>query len=259
MKLESIEELQEFLTRALQDGVWGRLLDRGSAWAVMRQAGELPADAPPFGKTIETDLAEYGFSVLRAAIASREADGQAELTRKAFEQAGMAFEAIVRNGAPDSAERGFYRVIAAAAYHLGGYSAIAYSLLSQHYADANMGPGEDALMRLILRDLDALRTHAKHWLQDDLNKDETLAGSLEADGLEMNDVVASVINSTICRALSYFDFALQTGNGTLLEAAKDMLRGGIRLSESSGAVPLWWISRLCLHPCSSHLEALASR
>ena len=45
----------------------------------------------------------------------------------------------------------------------------------------------------------------------------------------------------------YFDFALQTGDHSSFETAKDLLRGGSRLAESSTAVPSWWISRLCLH------------
>ena len=64
--METIDELQEFLTEAIRDGVWGQLLDRGTAWSIMRQEGQLPQDAPSLGETIDTDLAEYGFSVLRA-------------------------------------------------------------------------------------------------------------------------------------------------------------------------------------------------
>ena len=123
--METTEELQEFLTEAIQDDVWGQLLDRGTAWAIMRQAGQLPQDAPPLGKTIDTDLAEYGFSVLRAALALKEAAGPAEISQRAFEKAAVAFECLVRNGPPEAVERGFYRVIAGAAYHLAGYSAIA--------------------------------------------------------------------------------------------------------------------------------------
>ena len=70
--METIEELQQFLQGVTADGVRGQLLDRGTAWSLIRQEGELPADAPQLGAAIETDLAEYGFSVLRAALALRE-------------------------------------------------------------------------------------------------------------------------------------------------------------------------------------------
>ena len=55
--MEASDELQAFLTKATQDGVWGRLLDRGAAWSIMRQAGVLPEDAPPLGEQIDIDRA----------------------------------------------------------------------------------------------------------------------------------------------------------------------------------------------------------
>jgi len=59
--LETVEELEGFLTATTREGVRGRLLARGEARAIMRDAGQLPLDAPPFAQTIDTDLAEYGF------------------------------------------------------------------------------------------------------------------------------------------------------------------------------------------------------
>ncbi|MBP8279072.1 MAG: hypothetical protein KAX55_19480, partial [Propionivibrio sp.] len=153
--METSDELQAFLARATQDGVWGRLLDRGAAWSIMRQAGVLPEDAPPLGEQIDIDLAEHGFSILRAALSLRELDGTSALCQRAFERAGNAFESLVRNGAPEAEERGFYRTIAGAAYHLAGYSAIAYSLFGeQQVSDLNANAAEAALILLILRDLD---------------------------------------------------------------------------------------------------------
>src|SRR5262245_32762932 len=111
------------------DGVRNQLLERGAAWSLIRDQGVLPADAPALGAAIDTDLAEYGFSVLRAALSLRERDDAANGSQRGFERAARAFESLVQNGSPDDVERGFYRVIACAAYHLAGYSAIAYSLL----------------------------------------------------------------------------------------------------------------------------------
>jgi hypothetical protein len=96
--LETIEELEGFLAGATRDGIRGQLLDRGTAWAIMRQQGELPEDAPPLGETIETDLAEYGFSVLRAALALKESGGRVEVARRAFEKAANAFESLAGCG-----------------------------------------------------------------------------------------------------------------------------------------------------------------
>ena len=95
--METPDELTAFLATATVDGILGRLLYRGAAWSLMREAGVLPQTAPPLGATIETDLAEHGFALLRGAMALRAQTGASDLTNKAFERAANAFEALVRN------------------------------------------------------------------------------------------------------------------------------------------------------------------
>jgi hypothetical protein len=119
----------------------------------MRTDGVLPDNAPPLGATIDTDLAEHGFSLLRAAMALRELDGPSELASKGFERAANAFEALIRNADPEAEDRGFRRTVAAAAYHLAGFSAVAYSLLNEVQDDLNAAPGETAIMLLPLQDV----------------------------------------------------------------------------------------------------------
>ena len=116
--METPDELLTFLTEATRDGIWNRLLYRGAAWALMRKDGVLPDGAPRIGATIETDLTEHGFSVLRAALALKEKSGPSDLSSRGFERAANAFEAVVRNGDPADPKRGFHRTVAAAAYHL---------------------------------------------------------------------------------------------------------------------------------------------
>ena len=245
--METIDELTTFLRSATAGSVRGRLLARGEARALMRERGALPDDAPNFGPTIDTDLAEYGFSLLRAALALREAGGRASDTQPAFERAAKAFESLVRNGPPELPERGIYRVIAAAAYHLAGYSAIAYALFAERDASLNSTPSEDALILLILRDLNGLRNRTRDWLRDDANSDQTVASRLVENEMESDDAVAVILNTTICRALAYFDFSLQTGEAELLETARGLLARSVRLAADAGAVALWWIARLAFN------------
>ncbi|MDA7418076.1 DEAD/DEAH box helicase [Xenophilus arseniciresistens] len=244
--METSDELQVFLTKATQDGVWGRLLDRGAAWSIMRQAGVLPEDAPPLGEQIDIDLAEHGFSILRAALSLRELDGTSALCQRAFERAGNAFESLVRNGAPDAEERGFYRTIAGAAYHLAGYSAIAYSLFGeQQVSDLNANAAEGALILLILRDLDRLRTYVKSHLLDEDNGDASVSVLLEDGEIDSDEAISIVLNTVVCRALAFFDFALQTGEVSLLDTAKELLDTALDLADAAASVSLWWIVRLC--------------
>lgn len=243
--METIEELRVFLAAATKDETWGRLLYRGAAWALMRVDGELPPDAPPLGDSIETDLAEHGFAVLRAALNLRETEGPTSLSSKGFERAANAFESLVRNGRQDAPERGFHRTLAAACYHLATFSAVAYSLFNEHDKDLNSNASEVAVMLLILRDMDRLRDHVRTWLRDVEHCDEALSQAIETGELESDDAVSIILNTAICRALAYFDFALQTGEAALNQRAKELLAATISLAGNAENVPLWWISRIC--------------
>jgi hypothetical protein len=245
--LETIDELTAFLATATVDGILGRLLYRGAAWSLMREEGVLPPNAPPLGATIETDLAEHGFALLRGAMALRAQAGASDLTSKAFERAANAFEALVRNGDPGSPDRGFRRTIAAAAYHLAGFSAVAYSLFNETAGDLNTSPGETAIQHLIVRDLGRLRGFVREWLDDEAHGDEQIAEALRAEEPDIDEVLSTILNTTICRALAHFDFALETGEPEPIESARTLLGTAVSLADNAENVPLWWISNLCRH------------
>lgn len=243
--METIDELRAYAVIAAQDGAWGNLLNRGAAWSIMRRDGVLPPDAPRLGDTIETDLAEHGFSLLRAGLALREAEGSSEIVRKAFERAAAAFEALVQNGDLDDHSYPFYRTLAAAAYHLAGFSAIAYSLFGEERRAFNEAPAEIALSFLILRDFNALREFVRSWLRNDNLDDAGLSFALEQDHIASEDAVSSILTVSLCRALAYFDFALQTGEAGLVDEALTILETAQSLAANAGIVPLWWIIRIC--------------
>ncbi|MBO9467233.1 DEAD/DEAH box helicase [Tropicibacter sp. R15_0] len=245
--METIDELTAFLTTGTVDGILGRLLYRGAAWSLMRENGVLPPNAPPLGPTIETDLAEHGFALLRGAMALRAQAGSSELTSKAFERAANAFEALARNGDPESPDRGFRRTIAAAAYHLAGFSAVAYSLFNETAGDLNTSPGETAIQHLILRDLDQLRGFVREWLNEEAHKDEQIAQTLQGEESDVDEVLSTILNTTICRALAFFDFALETGETEPIDTARALLDAAVSLAGNAENVPLWWISSLCRH------------
>ena len=245
--METPDELNTFLATATVDHIHGRLLYRGAAWSLMREDGALPPNAPQLGATIETDLAEHGFALLRGAMALRVQAGASELTNKAFERAANAFEALVRNGDPEARDRGFRRIIAAAAYHLAGFSAVAYSLFNEPTDDLNASPGEAAIRHLILRDLGQLRGFVREWLDDKAHGDEQVADALWGEEPDVDEVVSTILNTTICRALAHFDFALETGEPEPIESARALLATAVSLADNAENVPLWWISNLCRH------------
>ena len=246
--METTEELQTFLTQATAEGVQGRLLYRGAAWSLMRANGVLPDGAPALGATIATDLANHGFALLRAAMTLRARGDSIELTNRAFERAGNAFEALIKNADPEEVDRGFRRTIAAAAYHLAGFSAVAYSLFNETAAsDLNLSPGEAAVMRLILRDFEGLRTFVRSWLNDETHGDDRMAADLSGEDADLDEVLAAILNTTICRALAFFDFALETGEEEPLATARSLLDTAVSLADNAANVPLWWMTNLCRH------------
>ena len=245
--METIDELQTFLGTATGENIRRRLLDRGEARAIIRRAGQLPDDAPALGETLDTDLSEYAFSLLRASLTLREREGSDDIWRDGFFKAANAFEALVRNGSPQTPERGFWRAMGAASYHLSGYSAMAYSLLSQREEDPNFAPGELALARLLLRDLRTLRSEAQAWLLDPVHQDEDVRERLEDGGTDFEDAISEILTTTIYRALAVFEFALATGEAALLEEALAFLVTALRVARDFGAISLWWIIRVTLN------------
>ncbi len=175
----------------LQDGYWNRLTGYDEAWSTMRSQGQLPDYASKMGQTIDGDLEAYAFAVLRAALSLFEKSlrEQGTLARQAFEKAGQAFEFLVTNADPETVELDFLSVIGAASYHLAGYSAIAYSLLNRpvQRQSRNYTPGEQALVWLILRDLNALRRHVGAYLSTPASADEYIAIALTNEDLSLDE------------------------------------------------------------------------
>jgi hypothetical protein len=74
-----------------------------------------------------------------------------------------------------------------------------------------------------------------------------MAEALRGDASDVDEVLATILNTTICRALAFFDFALQTGEDEPIESARNLLATAVSLADNAGNVPLWWIANLCRH------------
>ena len=160
---ESAESLVARIQSATRPGFRGRLVARGLARGMIWADGQLPPNSPQFAPQLSAELLSYGMGLISAGLRLRLlAPGHPEIIR-AFERGGEAIEAVVRNGDPASPERGFYSVIAAGAYHLGRFSARAFSLLAGDLQALNLSPAERALVLLMRRDLNALRAAIREW------------------------------------------------------------------------------------------------
>jgi hypothetical protein len=157
--LETVSELEAFVVEITAANNRSNLSDRGIAWSLMRTNGVYDGDTK-FSSTLATDLAEYGFSVLRAAMALKEKNGDREIANRGFEVAGRCFESLITNPSSKDIELNFLTIIAACSFHLAGYSAIAFSVLANTDSNNN-NIAEIAIKHLILRDLQSLRNFVK--------------------------------------------------------------------------------------------------
>lgn len=256
----TLEELRTSIDAATVPGFRARLLARGLARGMIWREGVLPEEAPNFGLELSDDLLSYGYSLLLHGLRYTDLGGDAATARKAFEVSAEALEAVVERGAA-YAERDFHRLVAAAAYHLGRFSARAYSLLFKGLAKTNLSTMEKALAKLMLRDLDGLAEDIGAWFAAGRGSEEALVAALSQSNVQDNgvgaieeeahdgriDVVLIALEDNFMAALATATLALERGDEALLSRARERLQNGIEVAADLELVPAWWIHRLTIH------------
>ncbi|HEY1724542.1 MAG TPA: DEAD/DEAH box helicase [Steroidobacteraceae bacterium] len=233
-----------------------RLLARGQARSMIWRNGELPPNAPRFSSTLTYDLRSYAYSLLLLALRHSEQDGSTPLDRTAFEHAANALEATISGGDPSNPERGFHRLLAACAFHLGRFSARAFSLLTNIIAQSNFSTIERALALFILRSFEELELEIAGYLKGPAS-DDSLTASLgalyegsSADEDEADPVsfgaLDTILTETFLRSLGTYLSALESGAAELAAAALNSLRSGLDICGSFNLVPQWWCYRLAI-------------
>ena len=245
----SIEEVATRIDEATRPGFRGRLAARGLARNLIWSEGVLPPGSPRFDPRLSADLIAYGLALFDLGLQIRVQDRTNPSVMRAFERAGEAIESIVRDGDPAWNERGFYTVIAAAAYHLGHFSARAFSLFPSQAETLNVSPSERALTFLMRRDLNALRMGVLEWAAARGGFDATLAQRFESAGdeLDFDAALPLALNTMFHNALAIFDFALESGSEEAVRAALTVLDEGIATASDVNAVPFWWIFTIARH------------
>ena len=171
----NLEELLAEINTAISPAFRGRLVQRGLARGLVWNAGVLPSGAPQFSHRLSGELIAYGLGLFRLALSLRDSDRNHALLPNAFERAAEAIEAVVRNGDPAWPERGFYTMVASSAYHLGHFSARAFSLFGGTAQDLNLSPSEAVLRHLLVRDITGLHAALVTWAQEGIGFDAALA------------------------------------------------------------------------------------
>lgn len=245
---ETAAELSSRLQVVVEPGVRGRLLDKGLARGLIWRDGALPEGAPEFSEGLSDDLLDYAHAVMAMALRLRASqEGDSKLLERAFLVAGEAIESAVHRG-EERIDRGFHRVTAAVAFHLGRYAARAFSMLPAATDAQNLAPTETALVQLLRRRLDELHKAFSEWLLDPENADEAVAGRLQADDdFDQSDAVHNVLTTSFMRGLALFDHALTTGDAEVADRARERLFATARAAQDLNAVSHWWTATLAAH------------
>ncbi|MCT9811347.1 DEAD/DEAH box helicase [Acidovorax sp. Be4] len=255
----TLEELRANIEAAVAPGYRQQLLARGQARGMIWRAGLLPIDAPNFSPELSGDLLSFGYSLLLHGLRYLDLGGDFGLARVAFEVAAESIEAVVARGEVDE-NRDFHRLVAGAAYHLGRYSARAYSLLYEGLGEANLSVVELCLAKLMLRDLEGVNAAVSGWFASDVGSDGSLIAVFEtvaetdgtedegsSDGGGVIEAMTRALEGNFLSAMFQTLLALERGEKLLIEQAQARLREGLSVAGELNLVSQWWAHRLAVH------------
>jgi len=248
----TLEELHSSISAAIAPGFRAQLLARGQSRAMVWRDGTLPPDAPEFAPALSNDLLAFAYTLLAQNLRFVELGGEVSLIRAAFEVAAEALEAVVAKGVQDE-ERDFHRLVAAAAFHLGRFSARSYSLLRGVVDNANLSPMEMCLAKLMLRDITGLSRGITAWYETGAGTDEAVIAALaaETNSDEQATVeargLALAIEGNYMAAVSMLMLALERGDSSLAARARERLTNGAFAAAEIEEVAMWWCNRLSAH------------
>lgn len=257
------EAIEARVRTATEAGFRGQLLARGQSRALIWRDGQLPPDAPNFSPQLSYDVLSYGYGLLDMGLRLLDGDGDTAVARIAFEQSAEALESLVVHG-PDTPDRDFHRFVAAAAYHLGRFSARAYSTLRASIDEANLSRAERCVALLMLRDLDRAQQDILDWHREGLADDGRLVEMLASDTAvgrtkktpddddgEEDDVTVDVVDlaltDNLLSALATAFLALERGDAGLMQEAVARVDLGREEAGQMNMVPQWWCHRLTAH------------
>jgi len=245
--METVDSLVTKINTLTAAGHRGKLLARGLARGMIWRDGVLPPDSPNFSPTLSTDLLDHGYRLLDSALTLHELSQGNAHSDQAFRVAGEAIESAVRRGEASDSQYGFHLTCAAASFHIGHYAARAFCLLRGDLDHLNLSSPERLLVLLMRRQLSHLTDECSRWLENVQHTDEGLAALLEQNESGLEDAVFISLAKNFCHAIAEFEFALETGHSSLVDASLARLSSGLAAAAEYGHIPVWWMYRLAHH------------
>lgn len=245
--VSTIEDIERIIEQAVSPNFRGRLLDKGLARSMMWDKGALLEGSPSAlqGDGLSYNLLSYSFSLLSLAIRLVELGGNSDFARLAFEKSAAAITHLLHNGDENNPNNGFYRILAASSYHLGRFSAKAFSLLSDDEKNKNLSETEELLSLLILRKFSVLESKVLEWKKSKCAADETLAEQL-TDSIDI-EIFDLAITDNYYSAIFEFLFALEIGNAELFKNSIIRVEKSLSACVKLNMVPQWWVLRITKH------------
>lgn len=262
----TIEEIEGLIGEAITTGFRGRLLERGLARSMIWVDGELPEGAPQFSERLSYDLLSYGYALLSLALRLRELGGNEILSKAAFEKAAAAITDVLHNGDPENSERGFHKVLAASAYHLGGFSAKAFSLIHGNIMSVNLSRMEVAISQLMLRRFSTLEESIIEWKYSGEGSDTSISTWIETEIGELGERIGTdlqpedygitsielpavdlALTDNYYSSILEFLFALETGEQQFVDQAIERIQNSLDVCAEMNLLPQWWVLRITKH------------
>jgi len=252
-----VDDLETSLREALDLGYRNDLLAKGQSRSIIMKNGELPEGHPHYPQALGYNLLSFGYGLLSLALKLNDQDGDRSLARRGFEQAGNAIEASIANSDKSHPDYDFHITVAACSFHLGRFSARAYSLLKILQQEPNTTPVENALTFLMLRSLDDLDAEVLDWCATDKVSDENILSFLEEQFDDFEDDVNNEssphieaidlsLTGNFFSSLGIFLLSLETGAEELFDDASEKLHQGLKISSELSLVSQWWAHRLAI-------------
>jgi hypothetical protein len=247
---ENAAELAERIRSLTQPGFRDKLIARGLARGLIWRDGALPADAPQFSPDLSTNLLDHGFLLLSASLRFRELGGDRETIDRGLYASAESLESAARHESASDAHRGFHLVMAAAAFHIGGFAARAFSLFEGDLSRLNLASYEQCLVHLMRRELADMRSVVRRWMNDPAHSDDGVTERLETDSaFDVDDLLATALTREFLKAMAVFEIGLVTGREQYRDRAAEFMASGQAEAATVNHVPLWWSFTVARHLC----------
>lgn len=258
--LDDPEELINYIRKVTESDYRDSMIAHGQVIASAIRVGGLLDDASCSFPDIDRNLISYAYAILDLGLRLYELDSFAVESRRAFEAAASAFEAVsVRISRHDDQNK-FVQLMAASSSHIAGYSARASCLVSSLIESEKLTLMEEILVNLMCRNISKVRDDVLKYRISDKGSDASIVsfinsklqnGDEEREDDSSEDLLIECINMSImdsyCSSMSMFVLGLERGEKSLMEEARNNLKIGLGVCNDLNLVSQWWIHRISIY------------